>query len=229
MKKYNKDYTIGSNGLVTSETMRGGEEIRIRFKQWSSPDGRVVRWYVSRGKDDIGWVDVSNIDNYQGRTSTHNSYLYSIVKAMHEYEAEQLATAVEETEEIVEVATETIEEIVEATATATCVIEGVKEIEAAMDAVDRYFDAVERAQDDENGCCFPISRSKVSVKGLKEKYPRAAAYLHAQDYSLSAHYMQTTTGRTAMAKIKAGEDYTAVIAAMEAEWKAYTSEAMWAN
>lgn len=59
---------------------------------------------------------------------------------------------------------------------------------------------------------------------IKAEYPRAAAYLKAESYSLSENDGKFTAGKKAVDRIINGEDYAAVIADMEKEWSDYCRE-----
>lgn len=56
------------------------------------------------------------------------------------------------------------------------------------------------------------------IKELEAKYPRAAAYLKAQDYRWSAYRKQSALGDRAMYRILEGEDHAVVIQEMEDAW-----------
>ena len=104
-------------------------------------------------------------------------------------------------------------------------IEGLKEIEDAENAWYAYHRAYSKAFDSE--CVRLPKRPEVSVKELKEKYPRAAAYLYVQQFSNAANYQKSGIGSKHLERIINGEDYTKVIEDMEAEWTAAANEHLW--
>lgn len=107
-------------------------------------------------------------------------------------------------------------------------IEGLQEIYDAKEAWSRYRNAFERMMEDQdNDGAFPPMRPTVNVEELNTKYPRAAAYIKAENYSCAANYAKSSAGRTALEKIINGEDYVQAIADMEAEWSAYCDAHVW--
>ena len=73
----------------------------------------------------------------------------------------------------------------------------------------------------------PLAKPEVTVEELKEKYPRAAAYLKAESWTNSSNLGKYSAGKKALERIIAGEDYEQVLAEMEEEWTAYSTERMW--
>lgn len=67
----------------------------------------------------------------------------------------------------------------------------------------------------------------IDITGLRKKYPRADAYLKAGNYANASNYRKASLGREAQKKIRQGKSYKKAIAEMEAEWKKYTSKAVW--
>jgi len=108
------------------------------------------------------------------------------------------------------------------------VIEGYKELKAAYADVGRYHMEFDRMMEDEgnDGARLP-NPVKIDPKELAKKYPRAEAYIEAERYSNAGHYAKTAAGEKAKKRIIAGEDYTAVLADMEAEWHKAAEEAVW--
>lgn len=101
-------------------------------------------------------------------------------------------------------------------------IEGLNELRKAINDIDRYHRAFDRMMEDENNDGVrPPKRPTMNVEELKAKYPRAAAYLKAEKFATGAHYVKANAGSKALDKIINGEDYTAAIAEMEAEWSEY--------
>lgn len=70
-------------------------------------------------------------------------------------------------------------------------------------------------------------RPKVDIDALEAKYPRAAAYMQAEAWSLADNYVKSGAGRDAMEKIINGDNYPAAIAEMERTWAEYVNENIW--
>lgn len=107
-------------------------------------------------------------------------------------------------------------------------IEGLKAIENAIAAEEAYAEAFDRMMDDEyNDGVNPPSRPKESSKELKAKYPRAAAYIKAENWSFASNYAKAGAGSKAKERIINGEDYNTVLADMDAEWSVHCQEHIW--
>lgn len=107
-------------------------------------------------------------------------------------------------------------------------LEGLSELERAIAEHREYQKDFERMMDDEcnDGLCAP-KRPISDIAELKEKYPRAAAYLKAEDYSLAANAKKSSAGHKALERIIDGGDYKSIIADMENEWADYCNAHMW--
>ena len=97
------------------------------------------------------------------------------------------------------------------------IIAGLSELRSAIDKIAAYDAAYNRAW--ENGDVRYPNAPDIDLDGLKAKYPRAAAYLKAEDWSCASHYAKAAAGSRACKRILAGEDYEKVIADMEREWE----------
>lgn len=64
-------------------------------------------------------------------------------------------------------------------------------------------------------------------ESLKRDYPMAAAYIHAESYSLADHYAKASAGRNALERIISGDPYADAISDMEQEWNSYLDEHIW--
>ena len=106
-------------------------------------------------------------------------------------------------------------------------IEGLKEIEAAIDEHDKYHRDFNRRMENENLSSIGIATPKSDIEALKTLYPRATAYLKALSFSNGANYARRSAGDKAVKRIVNGEDYTTVIADMESEWSASCAEHVW--
>lgn len=62
-----------------------------------------------------------------------------------------------------------------------------------------------------------------SAKALEQRYPRAAAYLHAESWSYSRDDVKATLGIKAKNDIASGKPYKTVIDEMEKKWKRHIS------
>lgn len=107
-------------------------------------------------------------------------------------------------------------------------IEGLKEIRAAINAQARYREElVQMMEDEDNDGIRPPKRPDPDIAALKAKYPRAAAYIKAENYSCAEHYAKADAGRAALEKIINGGDFAQAIADMEHEWSAYCRDHIW--
>lgn len=62
-----------------------------------------------------------------------------------------------------------------------------------------------------------------SAQALEQRYPRAAAYLHAESWSYSRDDVKATLGVEAKNAIASGKSYKTVIDEMEKKWKRHIS------
>lgn len=67
----------------------------------------------------------------------------------------------------------------------------------------------------------------VQISTVNETYPIAAAYLKAESFENASNYAKSSAGKKAKERIADGEDYTTVLADMEAEWTEYTMANIW--
>lgn len=104
-------------------------------------------------------------------------------------------------------------------------IDGLREIESARRSIDEY--NYEKSKALERGTSVLPSRPEVNMNELLAKYPKAAAYLKAQSYSKAYNCGKVAAGEKALERIINGEDYTAVIAEMDAEWNKATEANTW--
>ena len=103
-------------------------------------------------------------------------------------------------------------------------IEGLQEIKAAQADLDAWQAKFERSFYGPNACggLGVGPRPKYDIDAMKAAYPRAAAYLMANDWSFSDHDVKASAGKKALEKIINGDDYSAAIDEMRHEWDAYT-------
>jgi hypothetical protein len=97
------------------------------------------------------------------------------------------------------------------------IIAGLSELRSAIDKIAAYDAAYNRAW--ESGDVRYPNAPDIDLDNLKAKYPRAAAYLKAEDWSCATHYAKSVAGDKARRRILAGEDYVKVIEDMEKEWE----------
>jgi hypothetical protein len=104
-------------------------------------------------------------------------------------------------------------------------IDGLRELQEAIGEHEKYHDDFEKCFENE-GVVFP-DRPKSDVSALRKKYPRAAAYLKAENIKYSDHFVQSAAGSKALEKIIDGEDFKKAIADAKAEFSAYCKEHIW--
>lgn len=104
-------------------------------------------------------------------------------------------------------------------------IEGLEEIKRVSNEWEDYRREANRRFEAED--YRPLAKPKVTVEELKARYPRAAAYLKAENWSYSSNIGKRRAGKKALERIIAGENYEQVLADMEAEWSEYAEERMW--
>ena len=98
-------------------------------------------------------------------------------------------------------------------------IEGLQQIRRAIAAWDRYR-ALRR--DFEEGDAYGMpTRPTVSIGDLQKLYPRAAAYLKAEQWYNSPSFKKSALGKEAMERILNEVDYKKVIDDMQNAWAAF--------
>lgn len=107
-------------------------------------------------------------------------------------------------------------------------IPGLREIEAARADLVNWKLEFDASFDGENGGGVGVRpKPKYDMDALHAKYPRAKAYLNAQDFAESANAAKAAAGRKALEAIINGEDYERAVSAMEAEWKSHVASHIW--
>ena len=105
-------------------------------------------------------------------------------------------------------------------------IEGLKILKDAIRDIENWHYEFEKSFDDVGGLGVrPYPEHDIAA--LKEKYPRAAAFLLAESWEYMPHYMRSTAGIKAKERIINGEDYNEVIKDMKAEWDEYIKDHRW--
>lgn len=102
-------------------------------------------------------------------------------------------------------------------------IEGLDELENCIADWSKYNRAMGRYIERDCTGNAPV-KPPHTVNELSEKYPRAAAYIKADQWSYSAHYYKAMCGDKAKTAILNGENHKEVIEDMEAAWANYTEE-----
>lgn len=102
-------------------------------------------------------------------------------------------------------------------------IDGLKEIKSAISEWDEY-------QDNFNnfirrgGIGICPQKPESDIEKLKLEYPKASAYLKAENWSRASNYAKAASGKSALEKIINSEDYNEAISTMEKEWTAYCED-----
>lgn len=102
-------------------------------------------------------------------------------------------------------------------------IEGLEELEKAIVDWNTYNRSMSRYIERDCTGKAPVKPSN-TVDELSGKYPRAAAYIKADQWSLSTHFFKATCGDKAKCRILDGDNYKEAIDDMEAAWAQYVNE-----
>lgn len=103
-------------------------------------------------------------------------------------------------------------------------IEGLTHLRAALHERERYHYQFERMMEDEdNDGVNPPRPVTTDLDSLKVKFPRAWAYIRAEDMSLAANDSKASEGKRAVQEILAGAGPEALSAA-EKRWSDYATE-----
>lgn len=106
-------------------------------------------------------------------------------------------------------------------------IEGLKEIQNSINEQIKWRNDFNRAMESEDGCIGLRAKPEDNISELKEKYPRAAAYLAAETESFKSNYELSAIGKRALEAIINGEDYKEVMKRMEDEQKEFVNRHIW--
>lgn len=107
-------------------------------------------------------------------------------------------------------------------------IPGLREIEDARDDLANWQQEFSASFDGEGGGGVGVRpKPAYEMDALYARYPRAKAYLTAQDFAASENYAKSTAGQKALEAIIDGEDYERAISAMEAAWKDHIADHVW--
>lgn len=107
-------------------------------------------------------------------------------------------------------------------------IDGLAEIKAAIADLEKWNSEFERSFEGANACGGFGVRSKpdVDIDALKQKHPRAAAYLRAEEEVYSGNYEVAEIGRKALEEVIYG-DYEKAMDEMGKDIKAYVDRRIW--
>lgn len=107
-------------------------------------------------------------------------------------------------------------------------IPGLQEIEAAHADLVNWTLEFDASFDSENGGGVGVRpKPKYDMDALLAKYPRAKAYLDAEDFAASDNDAKAAAGRKALEAIINGENHEQAIHAMNSEWSAYCEKHIW--
>lgn len=106
-------------------------------------------------------------------------------------------------------------------------IEGLTELKKAINAERAYHKEFNRRMEDEGLSSFPPNLPKVKSSDIAAQYPRAAAYIKAEAWTMASNSAKYSAGKKALERIINGEDYTQVITDMDTEWSNYCNEHIW--
>lgn len=111
------------------------------------------------------------------------------------------------------------EDAAEARRQAMAGIEGLDAIRNAMYDERKYHRDFNRMMEDEgNDGINPPVQPKANSADLRKQYPRAAAYLKAESWTLASNSDKYAAGKKGLERIINGEDHNVVLAEMEAQW-----------
>ena len=107
-------------------------------------------------------------------------------------------------------------------------IPGLREIEAARADVVNWKLEFDASFDGENGGGVGVRpKPKHDMDTMYAQYPRAKAYLDAQEFVASENDAKSAAGRKALEAIINGENHEQAIATMNSEWAAYCERNVW--
>ena len=106
-------------------------------------------------------------------------------------------------------------------------IEGLKEIEAAKEDLNRWHDEFEKSFDDVGGLGVR-PKPEYDFDAMYERYPVAKAYLDAYNYSNKSHYELAEIGEKALDRIiYHPEEYKETIKQMKKELDEFANRHIW--
>lgn len=107
-------------------------------------------------------------------------------------------------------------------------IPGLREIEAARADLASWQLEFSASFDGEGGGGVGVRpKPKYDMDAMYAKYPRAKAYLDAQDFAAAENYAKSAAGQKALEAIINGEDCERAVSTMDAEWKSHVASHIW--
>lgn len=106
-------------------------------------------------------------------------------------------------------------------------IEGLEEIKSAIKEQVRWREDFNQAMESPDGCVRMRAKPEDNIDEMKKKYPRAAAYLKAENESLKSNYELAAIGKKALEAIINGEDHEKVMAEMGKAHKEFVDRHFW--
>lgn len=107
-------------------------------------------------------------------------------------------------------------------------IPGLREIEAARADLVNWKLEFNASFDGEGGGGVGVRpKPKYDMDTVYAQYPRAKAYLDAQEFAASENDAKSAAGRKALEAIISGENHEQAIAAMNSKWAAYCEAHLW--
>lgn len=105
---------------------------------------------------------------------------------------------------------------------------GLAELEKIIVDWDWYQECLNQMMENEmNDGVNPPRRPKTEVAEIAKKYPVAAAYIKADNWSMASHYVKSIAGNKAKKTIRNGGDYKTAIIEMEETWAAHCDKNKW--
>lgn len=105
-------------------------------------------------------------------------------------------------------------------------IEGLAEIMEYRNAWANWHEAFEHMMENGSGVMH-VSAPTTKEKDLREKYPRADAYLRAQHEADKSNYELSAIGKKALERIIDGDDYLSAIEDMDSEIEEFVKKHSW--
>jgi hypothetical protein len=108
-------------------------------------------------------------------------------------------------------------------------IDGLTEMQAALNDRERYAEQFERMMEDEynDGARPPRPHAEGTVEFVAFMFPRAAAYVLADSWSGASHDVKASAGRAAKKAILRGDDHRQAIREMRQTWSAHCQTHAW--
>ncbi len=98
-------------------------------------------------------------------------------------------------------------------------VPGFDELRTIINDWDFYYESCSlKAKSEKIDGVNPPERPDFKIREIAKKYPVAAAYMKADEWSLSSHGVKSAVGDEAKSRIENGENYEIVISEMEKEW-----------